>query len=190
MQRFDRKAIPGRRRAGARSLRWLAALVLLCAAVPQAAAAREGDNVEASAGDLKIVHLWSTDPEGFMEAWRGPTPPTLRTSTRTQRNTRIEQFILYVNCTPDDAGSCRLEARVEITAPDGTPYGEPMTFVALPPAPAGPRDVIQLAPASIGLVIEDGEQLGLYRISLSVTDANAGTTATSVVHIEVDEAGT
>ncbi len=172
-----------------RAARALLASALLAAATIIPAQAREGDNVEATAGDLKIIHLWTKDPAGFIAAWQGSTPPNLPTSSRTQRNTAIQQFILFVNCTPDEAGNCRLEARVDITAPDGTPYGEPMVFEALPTTPAGPRDTILLAPASIGLKIEDGEQLGLYRITLAVTDGNAGTTATSLVHIEVVEAG-
>ena len=166
----------------------LAALALACAAMSSAAAAREGDNVEAQAGDLRIVHLWTTNPEGFMEAWSQPTPPTLQTSSRAARNQPIQQFILYANCTPDEAGNCLLTARVDITAPDGSRYGEPMEFPALPPMLPVPRGNIGMAPNAIGLVIEDGEQLGDYRIDLAVTDENAGVTARSTVHLEVVEA--
>ena len=169
-------------------IRRLAALALACAILPPAAQAREGDNVEAQAGDLRIIHLWTTDPEGFIEAWSQPTPPRLSTSTRTARNQPIQQFILYANCTPDEAGNCLLTARADITAPDGTAYGEPLIFPALPSSPGVPRDNIGLAPNSIGLVIEDGEQLGEYRVDLAVTDENAGVTATSTVHLEVVEA--
>lgn len=169
-------------------MRRLAAVALACALVPHHAEAREGDNVEAAAGDLRIVHLWSNDPDGFLEAWGGPTPPNLPTSSQATRNQPIQQFILYANCTPDAAGNCLLTARVTITAPDGTPYGEPMAFTALPASPPAPRNNIALAPNSIGLRIEDGEQLGEYRIDLAVTDANAGVTATSTVHLVAVEA--
>lgn len=169
-------------------IRRLAALALACAALSSVAEAREGDNVEARAGDLRIIHLWTTDPEAFLEAWSQSTPPTLQTSSRTVRNQPIQQFILYANCTPDDAGNCLLTARVAITAPDGTAYGDPMEFPALPLMPRVPGNNIGLAPNSIGLVIEDGEQLGEYRIDLAVTDENAGVTATSTVYLEVVEA--
>lgn len=168
-------------------IRRLSALALLCAAFSPTAQAREGDNLQASAGDLRIIHLWTTDPDEFLEAWNQPTPPRLATSSRTTRNRPIQQFILYSNCTPDNAGNCLLTARVVVTAPDGTPYGEPMEFAALPSMPPVPRDNIGLAPNSIGLVIEDDEQLGEYRIELSVTDENAGVTATSTIHLEVVE---
>jgi len=169
-------------------MRRLAALAFACVLLPLHAAAREGDNVEAAAGDLRIIHLWSNDPEGFLEAWSGPTPPNLPTTSRAIRNQPVQQFILYVNCTPNEAGNCLLTARATITAPDGTPYGEPMAFTALPASPPVPRNNIGLAPNSIGLRIEDGEQLGEYRIDLAVTDEHAGVTATSTVHLEAVEA--
>lgn len=168
-----------------------ALLASLAGAGPLAAqqAAPERDNVEAAAGDLKIIHLWTADPAAFMEAWAGPTPPTLPTATRIERNQRLTQAILYVNCEPDAAGACHLAATVTITAPDGTPYGEPLVFDAFKGPSTVARGNIGLAPAGIGLTIEDGEQLGRYRVELAVTDVNTGRTATSVVHIEAVEAG-
>ena len=179
-------------RPGSRSI--LASLaagaLMLAASSPSPSLAQEADNVEASAGDLKIIHLWTKDTEGFMRAWEGPTPPRLPTSTTVERNQRITQAILYVNCTKDENGACHLSATVDITAPDGTPYGEPMTFDALKGKVTLGPNVIGLSQAGIGLVIEDGEQLGRYRIKINVTDENAGVTATSIVHIEAVEEGT
>lgn len=169
-------------------MRRLAALTLACAVLPQGAVAKDGDTIEALAGDFRIMHLWSRDPQGFLQAWAGPTPPNLPTSSRTTRNQPIQQFILYGNCTLDEQGNCRLSARVDITAPDGKPYGQPLIFMAMPPGPPVPRDVYGLTPNGIGLTIEDGEQLGEYRIDLAVTDENAGVTARSTVHLEVEEA--
>jgi hypothetical protein len=124
-----------------------------------------------------------------MQAWAGPTPPNLPTASRVERNQRITQAILYVNCTPDDAGACHLAATVTITAPDGTPYGDPISFDAVKGPNTVARNNIGLSPAGIGLTIEDGEQLGRYRIALAVTDRNTGRTATSIVHIEAVEEG-
>lgn len=168
-----------------------ALLASLAGASPLAAqqAAPERDNVEAAAGDLKIIHLWTADPATFMEAWAGPTPPTLPTATRIERNQRLTQAILYVNGTPDDAGECHLAAKVTITASDGSAYGDPISFDALKGPATLARNVIGLTHAGIGLTIEDGEQLGRYRVELAVTDVNTRRMATSVVHIEAVEAG-
>lgn len=163
----------------------------LFAAAPLAAqdAPPQPDNVEASAGDFKIIHLWTADPEGFMTAWQGPTPPSLPTTTKARRNQRLTQAILYVNCTKDAAGECHLGATVTMTAPDGTAYGEAFTFDALKGPSAIPPNVIGLSRAGVGLMIEDGEQLGLYRVVLAVTDHNSGAVATSIVHLEAVEEG-
>lgn len=148
------------------------------------------DNMEARAGDLRIVQLWTTDPEEFKASFAQTAPPTLEFSTKAERNQPIHQFILYANCQRDPDDNCWLTAKVNITAPDGTPYGEPLAFDALPMGPGAPRGTIGLSPASLGLVVEDGEQLGRYRVELAVTDEIAVQTATSVVHLDIVEAGT
>jgi hypothetical protein len=147
------------------------------------------DNVEAEAGELRIIHLWSRDPEDFMTAWAGPTPPNLPTSTRMERNQPIQQFVLYANCTRDTAGECDVTATVMITAPDGSAYGEPLAFEIIKGSATVPPGNIGLAAGGIGLRVEDGEQLGRYRVELKATDRNSGLTATSVVHLEAVEAG-
>lgn len=169
------------------------ALAGLFLALPLPLAAQEKDeepeNIEARAGDLRIIHLWSRQPEAFIEAWAGPTPPRLPTSKTMERNQPIQQFILFTNCARDEAGDCHLTATVDISAPDGKPYGEQLAFDAMI-GPGNPTtNMISLAPSGIGLVIEDGEQLGRYRVELNVTDENAKQTATSLVYITVVETG-
>lgn len=171
---------------------WLGLALTVCGPAQLASAqpTQAGDNVEAQAGDLRIVHFWSAKPEEVRAAFSQPTPPQLEMVNAAERNQKIQQFILYANCQRDPDGKCWLSAEVDITAPDGTPYGETLRFDALPLGPAVPRDRIGMAPGSIGLIIEDGEQLGRYRIKLAVTDEIAVQTATSVVHLDIVEAGT
>ena len=147
------------------------------------------DNMEARAGDLRILHLWTTDPEGFQASFAQPTPPKINVSRTAERNQQVHQFILYANCQRDPDDKCWLTAKVNITSPDGTPYGEPLSFDALPMGPGVPRDRIGMAPGAMALVIEDGEQLGRYRIELAVTDEIAVQTAVSVVHLDIVEQG-
>lgn len=172
------------------------ALALLAAGTPalplaaQDAPPPERDNVEASAGELRVIHLWSRYPDAFMAAWSGPTPPNLPTSNPMERNQPIQQFVLYANCTRDAAGECHLTATVDITAPDGTPYGDPLAFEVVKGSASAPSGNIGLSAGGIGLRVEDGEQLGRYRVQLVVTDHNSGLAATSVVHLDAVEMGT
>lgn len=167
----------------------LAALAPLPLFAEQPGKAADREVIQAEAGDFKIIHLWSTQPDAFLKAWSGPTPPQLPSSGRMKRNQVIQQFILFANCTRDNAGHCHLAARMEITAPDGSRYGEVLEFDALDgPAPATPN-VIGLTSAGIALVIEDGEQLGRYRVRLTVTDTNADLTVTTLRFLEAVETG-
>lgn len=173
------------------------ALALLAAITPALGVAAQDaptapapDNVEAAAGELRIVHLWSTEPDAFLTAWRGATPPTLPTANRMARNQPIQQFVLYANCTRDAAGECHVTAKVLITAPDGNAYGDPLAFTVVKGSDTAPPGNIGLSAGGIGLRVEDGEQLGRYRVELVATDHNAGATATSVIHLEAVEAET
>lgn len=158
-------------------------------AAPAAPAPREPALGEGRAGDLQILQLWTRDPAAFLAAWNQPTPPTLVTSSATERNLAIQQYIIFSTCRADAAGNCRLTARVTITDPDGAAYGDPMEFTVWDDRPAPPPQRLVLGANSIGLIVEDGEKLGTYRIRLSVTDAHAGVTAESVAAIDVREAG-
>lgn len=157
-------------------------------AAPPAAAAPRLLEGEGRAGDLHIVQLWTADSDAFLAAWAQPTPPNLATSNRTTRNRPLSQFIIFDSCRADAAGHCRLTARITITDPDGAPYGDPMAFTIWDSKPAPPPKRLILSPHSIGLVIEDGEKLGTYRVHLAVTDEHAGVTAESTSAITVDEA--
>lgn len=185
-------------KGGMNSLRIKAvALALLAASTPALPLAAQGtpppperDNIEAAAGELRVIHLWSTEPEAFMAAWAGPTPPNLPTSKTMERNEPIQQFVLYANCTRNAAGECHVTARVLISAPDGSPYGDPLAFDVVKGPDTVPPGNIGMAQGGIGMRVEDGEQLGRYRVELVATDHHAGVTATSVVHLEAVEAGT
>jgi hypothetical protein len=181
------EAMQARRSPGTMHRLAAAALATLSLAGPLRAA--EGDNPDAMAGSLKIVQLWIEDAERFEREWAQPTPPHITTTARYERNQRADQVILFANCQADAAGKCRLSAKVDIVAPDGTAYGEPMVFPLWDNQPAPPRNVLVRTPVSIGLVVEDGEQLGPYRIALAVTDENTGLTATSRVTLTVVEQG-
>ena len=169
------------------------ALALVAAGTPALPLAAQDapppDNIEAAAGELRVIHLWSTEPEAFMAAWAGPTPPKLPTSKRMERGQPIQQFVLYANCTRNAAGECHVTAKVLIFAPDGSAYGDPLAFEVVKGPATVPPGNIGMAAGGIGMTVEDGEQLGRYRVELVVTDHNAGLTATSVVHLEAVEAG-
>ena len=164
-------------------------IMALSAANGQTSNAGVEDIFEARAGDLHVVQMWSDDEDRFMREWAQPTPPNLTVSTETVRNKPITQFILFGGCTSDTAGNCYLTANVEMTDPNGERYGEVFNFAVWDNLPAPQPNVFILSPNGVGLVIEDGEQLGIYRVRLAVTDEHAAVTAVTQVSLVVTESG-
>lgn len=180
---------------GAGTRRWLQVAAALTATItaicsPLAAQTAPQGNMAAQAGNLRIVQVWTTDPKGFQAAFGQPSLPALQAHSAAERNQPIHLLILYAGCQRDPDDKCWLTAQVRITAPDGTPYGEQVAFDALPMGPGVPAGQFGLAPGSLGLVVENGEQLGRYKVQLAVTDEIAVQTAVSVVYLDIVEAKT
>jgi hypothetical protein len=174
--------------------RWLQAAAALAGAMtvcpPLTAQTAPPENMEAQAGNLRIVHVWTTDAKSFRAAFGQPSLPALQAHTTAERNQPIHLMILYANCQRDPDDKCWLTAQVRITAPDGTPYGKPAKFNALPMGPGTPQGRLGLAPGSMALIVENGEQLGRYKVQLAVTDEIAVQTAVSVIYLDIVEAKT
>ena len=143
---------------------------------------------EARAGKLHVLQLWSVDQKRFLKQWSQPTPPNLTTNDSVERNKPIFQFIIFDSCQADEAGNCNLTGVITMKDPNGLPYGETIRFPVWDNKPAPPPKVLSLAPAGIGLTVEDGEPLGAYKVRMSVTDHNAEVTATTEVEIIAKEA--
>lgn len=184
----------GFRARGAGARRWLQVAAALTAATavcpPLAAQSAPQGNMEAQAGNLRIVQAWTVDPKGFQAAFAQPSLPALQAHSAAERNQPIHLMILYADCQRDPDDKCWLTAQVRITAPDGTPYGGQVAFDALPMGPGAPAGRFGLAPGSMALIVENGEQLGRYKVELAVTDEIAVQTAVSVVYLDIVEAKT
>ena len=144
---------------------------------------------EARAGDLHVLQLWSVDQDQFMRQWQQATPPNLTTDSRTERNRPIFMFLIFGGCRADAQGNCRLTGNIEIRDPDGAIYEAPANAIFWDNQPAPNPQLLTLSPQGLGLRIEDGEKLGVYRIRVSVTDVHAGRTAYTESEITVVEQG-
>lgn len=143
----------------------------------------------AAVGPLNVVQFWTQDMERLQREWAQPAPPTLTLDTATTRNKPITMAIIIGGCTPDMNSACDLAGQVEIFGPDGKPYGTPMEEISIWPKgqPALAKDVRLISPTSMTMIIEDGEQLGEYRVRLTVRDYNANIQAVTEQIITVVE---
>lgn len=167
----------------------LALALLLASVTLSAETAQKPLTNEGRAGDLMILQLWSDKPDEFLTEWSKPTPPSLRTTTKIERNKRITAFIIFAGCKGDVAGKCNLKGSLEFRDPEGQIYGEHKE-VDIWSGPPIEGYNLRLSPVGPSLVIEDGEKLGDYTVRITVTDRNAKVTAITEEKLTVVEAGT
>lgn len=143
----------------------------------------------ASRNGFGIQIMITDDYDGFWKAWEGPTPPQVSITNRTERGKPITAMLIFSGCKAGANGNCNLTADYTITAPNGTPYGNPLSGPVwkLPPAPGYN---LQLSEGGIGFAVEPGEMLGQYTLKAIVTDHVARLTLAVETKVEVVEAAT
>lgn len=144
---------------------------------------------EAKVENLMLLQVWSGNSEEFLKAWYQPTPPTLKTTTKTERNKPVTAFIIFAGCKGDASGNCNLKGRIEYRDPDGKIYGE-HDNVDFWSGPAIDGYDLRLSPVGSSLLVEDGEKLGDYTVRITMTDRIANVTAITEEKLTVVEAGT
>ena len=162
--------------------------ILIILAQTTAPAATPALTNQAKVENLMVVQLWSSNSEEFLTAWNQSSPPSLKTTSRIERNKRITAFIIFAGCKGDAAGNCNLNGSVEFRDPDGKIYGEQKNVDFWSGAAIDGYN-LRLSPVAPALVIEDGEKLGDYTVRITVTDRNANVTAITEEKLKVVEAG-
>jgi hypothetical protein len=125
----------------------------------------------ASSGEFAIQQIATLDGEGLSQRWNQPSAGVVLASASTMlRNQPIFTFIVFTGCKPDQSGSCNVTAQSHMFDPSGKPWGSSLdapVWVGLPP-PA--KDILQLSSQYLGMVVEDKDPLGPYRVETVVTD--------------------
>ena len=130
---------------------------------------------QASKDGFGVLMLVTDDPEGFMKAWQGPTPPHVSTTEQVTRGKPVEAMLIFSGCQAAEDGNCDVTVELSVTDPDGAPYGE--TFKGpLWQGPPAPQYNLQLGQSGLGFILEPEDKLGTYRLKANVTDHVAGTT--------------
>ena len=139
------------------------------------------DAALASSGHFGIQQIMTLDSDGLIERWNQPGAGVMIDSSSTvARNQPIFSYIIFTGCKADDAGKCNVTAIFKTFDPKGKPWGdqtEAPVWVGLPP----PADrILQLSASGLGVVVEDKDRLGEYRVTADVTDHVAGI----MLHVE------
>lgn len=181
-------------------MRYIASLALLVASVlpcitqaqwrltdAEGHAIKPGLNT-ASQGEFGTQQISTTNPEALQRAWAEPTRGVeIATQESATRNQRISVFVIFRGCQADTDGNCHITTRFETFDPAGKPYGTPAegpVWDGPPPAPGN----LQLGNSGLGLRIEDGEQLGKYRVIARTTDRVANISLATELTLTISEA--
>jgi hypothetical protein len=139
-----------------------------------------GDLSKASAKGFAVFQVATLDGEGFAARWNRPTAGVeVAETSKVARNQPVFTFIIFTGCTPDQRGQCNVTADFRMFDPAGRSFGEQIgapVWVGLPP-PA--KNVLQLSSQYLGMVVENKDSLGSYRIVATVTDHVTGTSLTT-----------
>lgn len=129
---------------------------------------------QASKDGFGVFMLVTDDPEAFMKAWHGPTPPQVSTTERVTRGKPVETRLIFSGCRAAENGNCNVSVELSVTAPDGAPYGETLKGLIWQGPPA-PQYNLQLGQSGLGFILEPQDKLGIYTLQANVTDHVAGT---------------
>jgi hypothetical protein len=132
---------------------------------------------KANDGPFEAVVVAVPDLEAFDREWAVATAGAEITSTeRLVRNKPTYIVVLFGGCVKNDRGNCQIDVRHVLMTPDGKPYDGLDGTKANPVAdiPMTRTDAFFLAPQVLGVEIEPGEQLGPYRLHVTVADMVAG----------------
>ena len=124
-----------------------------------------------SAGNFGAMLLLSDDPGDFVDQWRRPETPKIRTTETAERGKPIGAFVLFRGC-KEVGGKCKCTVDFTTLRPDGTVYGK-QEGIDMWSNPAPPGENMQLGNASIGIDIEPDDPAGKYTMKAAVHDLNA-----------------
>lgn len=116
------------------------------------------------------VQMWLINDDSFFDNWNKPETPNLRFTGTALRNKKVFIIFLFINPGLDQSSKASVVADVLIKSPDGATYGSFKEIEIWQRAYDTPWNSIQLGVAHLGLIIEDGEQLGTYKIEAEVKD--------------------
>lgn len=127
------------------------------------------DNIKSEKGFG--VQLLITDDKEYLEKWKDPAEPfQLRTVNFALRGQPVFILIIFANPGVDEKGMCDIVADFKITRPDGTisrDMKDSDCWRSMPPPPVGN---IQLGKTSIGILIDEKDLAGRWKIEAVVKD--------------------
>ncbi|WP_439532832.1 hypothetical protein [Polymorphobacter sp.] len=139
-----------------------------------------GDPSMASSKSFAVFQIATLDGEGFAARWNMPTAGVeIAKTSKVARNQPVFIFIVFTGCTPDQSGTCNVTADFRMFDPVGKSFGEQLGSRVWVGAPPPTKYALQLSSEYLGMIVENKDSLGAYRIVATVTDHVSGISLTT-----------
>ncbi len=129
---------------------------------------------QGSVGNLGAMVLITNDPEGFFEQWnKPPSPdrkPELSTVSKVKRGDVVMAIVVFSGCSADKSGNCNSKVDFKVINPDGSVYADISDGELWIEKPAIPKGFLQVSISNLGFEVEPDDQIGEYRIEVTVRD--------------------
>ncbi|MDD4871906.1 MAG: hypothetical protein PHR77_15215 [Kiritimatiellae bacterium] len=116
------------------------------------------------------VQMWIINDKSFFDNWNKPETPKVPITQTAIRNKPVFIIFVFINPGVDKESKANVTADVTIKSPDGKIYGDFKDIEILQQIYKVPQNSIQLAVGNLGVKIEDGEQLGTYKVNAKIKD--------------------
>lgn len=124
-----------------------------------------------SDGDFGAELVFTDKPDELFAAWEKPGPVVYYSQTPTAiRGVPIVGVVFFAGCAADAKGNCQATVRFTATTPDGKPWGKPVDGELWVNKPPPGKGQMQLSVGNMGIVIDPGDPLGVYRVKAEITD--------------------
>ena len=128
----------------------------------------DSDNIKSKNGFG--AQLWIINDESFFDAWNKPETPRVPITKTAIRNKPVVIIIFFINPGLDQESKANVVADITIKSPDGKVYGNFNDIEIWQRIYSAPRNAIQLAIGNLDVKIEEGEQLGIYKVEAKIKD--------------------
>lgn len=131
--------------------------------------ASEEKNIKADKGFG--AQLWLTDDMEFVKKWNTPGAGVqLKKVNIAERGKPIQVITFFANPGVDARGLCDISSEITVYAPDRSVYGELKDVKCWKDLPAPPPGDIQMSQGTMGIMIEDKDKYGRYRVEETIKD--------------------
>ena len=129
------------------------------------------NSFQGSSGEFGAMIFMTTDSQKMLDNWEAPTPGYhILPSENVEKGQPIEALVLFSGCSANADGNCIAEVDYQILKPDGSIYAEYKNTELWKNKPALPKGQLGLGIDRVGLIAEDNDPIGVYKVTCVVKD--------------------